>query len=83
VKLPLAPGIAEQLTHDYMRHGTTTLFAALDIATGEVIGEVRRRHRSSEFVRYQGFMWNPILHQVVPAMQNLALSTCCSARARS
>ena len=35
-----------------MRHGTTTLFAALDIATGEVIGEVHRRHRSSEFVRF-------------------------------
>ena len=50
--LPLAPGIAERRTHDYMRHGTTTLFAALDIATGEVIGEVHRRHRSSEFVRF-------------------------------
>jgi transposase len=50
--LPLAPGIPERRTHDYMRHGTTTLFAALDIATGEVIGEVHRRHRSSEFVRF-------------------------------
>jgi transposase len=50
--LPLAPGIAERRTRDYMRHGTTTLFAALDIATGEVIGEVHRRHRSSEFVRF-------------------------------
>jgi transposase len=50
--LPLAPGIAERRTHDYMRHGTTTLFAALDIATGEVIGEVHRRHRSSEFLRF-------------------------------
>ncbi len=49
---PLAPGIAEQRTHDYMRHGTTTLFAALDIATGEVIGELHRRHRSSEFVQF-------------------------------
>ena len=48
--LPLAPGIAERRTHDYMRHGTTTLFAALDIATGEVIGEMHRRHRSSEFL---------------------------------
>jgi transposase len=37
--LPLAPGVAERRTHDYMRHGTTTLFAALDIATGEVIVE--------------------------------------------
>ena len=49
--LPLARGIPERRTHDEMRHGTTTLFAALDIATGEVIGEVHRCHRSSEFVR--------------------------------
>jgi len=50
--LPLAPGIPERRTHDYTRHGTTTLFAALDIATGEVIGELHRRHRSSEFVQF-------------------------------
>ncbi|MFM0558230.1 IS630 family transposase, partial [Paraburkholderia sediminicola] len=42
--LPLARGIPERRTHDYMRHGTTTLFAALDISTGEVIGELHRRH---------------------------------------
>ncbi|SOT40781.1 transposase [Burkholderia cenocepacia] len=50
--LPLAPGIPERRTHDYMRHGTTTLFAAPDIATGEVIGELHRRHRSSEFLQF-------------------------------
>ena len=50
--LPLAPGIPERRTHDYMRHGTTTLFAALDIATGEVIGELHRRHRSAEFLKF-------------------------------
>jgi len=50
--LPLAPGIPERRTHDYMRHGTTTLFAALDIATGSVIGELHRRHRSSEFLQF-------------------------------
>ena len=50
--LPLAPGVPERRTHDYMRHGTTTLFAALDIATGEVIGEMHRRHRSSEFLKF-------------------------------
>ena len=50
--LPLAPGIPERRTHDYMRHGTTTLFAALDIATGEVIGQLHRRHRSSEFLSF-------------------------------
>lgn len=50
--LPLAPGLPERRTHDYMRHGTTTLFAALDVATGEVIGELHRRHRSSEFLTF-------------------------------
>jgi hypothetical protein len=45
--LPLAPGIPQRRTHDYARHGTTTLFAALDIATGEVIGELHRRHRQA------------------------------------
>ncbi|RQT64086.1 IS630 family transposase [Burkholderia cepacia] len=50
--LPLVPGISERRTHDYMRHGTTTLFAALDIGTGEVIGELHRRHRSSEFLQF-------------------------------
>jgi transposase len=50
--LPLAPGIPERRTHDYMRHGTTTLFAALDIASGEVIGELHRRHRSTEFLQF-------------------------------
>ena len=46
--LPMAPGIPERRTHDYMRHGTTSLFAALDIATGRVIGQLHRRHRSKE-----------------------------------
>ena len=50
--LPLMPGIPERRTHDYMRHGTTTLFAALDIATGQVIGELHRRHRSTEFLQF-------------------------------
>ncbi len=50
--LPLRPGIAERRTHDYLRHGTTNLFAALDIATGKVIGELHRRHRSIEFKRF-------------------------------
>ena len=50
--MPLAPGIPERRTHDYMRHGTTTLFAALDIATGKVIGRLHRRHRSQEFLKF-------------------------------
>ncbi|CAB3774991.1 IS630 family transposase ISBj5 [Paraburkholderia humisilvae] len=49
---PLVPGIPERRTHDYMRHGTTKLFAALDISAGEVIGELHRRHRSSEFLQF-------------------------------
>jgi transposase len=50
--LPLAPGVAERRTHDYERHGTTSLFAALDLATGRVIGELHRRHRSQEFLAF-------------------------------
>ena len=50
--LPLAPGIPERRTHDYAGHGTTTLFAALDIATGEVIGQMHRRHRGAEFLQF-------------------------------
>ena len=48
--LALAPGVVERRTHDYKRHGTTSLFAALDVATGRVIGELHRRHRSKEFL---------------------------------
>lgn len=50
--LPLRPGQPERRTHDYERHGTTTLFAALDAKTGHVIGEVHRRHRAAEFLTF-------------------------------
>jgi len=50
--LPMRPGQPERRTHDYVRHGTATLFAALDVASGKVIGECHRRHRSSEFRRF-------------------------------
>lgn len=50
--LPMLPGVPERRTHDYVRHGTTTLFAALDIATGKVIGELHRRHRAKEFLQF-------------------------------
>lgn len=50
--LPLAPGHPATRTHDYQRHGTTSLFAALDVATGEVIGRLKRRHRSTEFLAF-------------------------------
>ena len=48
--LPLNYGTPETHTHDYRRHGTTTLFAALDVATGKVIGKIKRRHRSIDFI---------------------------------
>src|SRR3954454_8811283 len=51
--LPMRPGQLERRTHDYKRHGTTSLFAALDLKTGRVIGELHRRHRSQEF---RGFL---------------------------
>ena len=50
--LPMRPGQVERRTHDYVRHGTTSLFAALDLATGKVIGECHRRHRSVEFRKF-------------------------------
>ncbi len=50
--LPMRPGQAERRTHDYRRHGTTSLFAALDVATGKVIGRCYRRHRAKEFQRF-------------------------------
>ena len=50
--LPMRPGQVERRTHDYARHGTTSLFAALDVKTGTVIGELHRRHRSVEFRKF-------------------------------
>ena len=60
--LPMMPGMPERRTHDYIRHGITTLFAALDIASGEVIGEIHRRHRAAEFKKFL-----IKLHKEVPA----------------
>ena len=50
--LPLKKGRAATMTHDYKRHGTTTLFAALDTRTGRIIGECQPRHRAKEFIRF-------------------------------
>ncbi len=50
--LPMRPGQPERRPHDYKRHGTTSLFAALDIATGKIIGQCFLRHRSREFRRF-------------------------------
>jgi len=50
--LPMMPGMPERRTHDYARSGTTTLFAALDVASGTVIGSLHRRHRAIEFKKF-------------------------------
>jgi transposase len=50
--LPMMPGMPERRTHSYVRHGTTSLFAALDIATGAVIGKCYKRHRATEFLDF-------------------------------
>ena len=60
--LPLKPGKAGTMTHDYKRHGTTTLFAALDILEGTVIGRCMQRHRHQEFLRFLN-----TIEQAVPA----------------
>ena len=50
--LPMRPGQVARRSHDYKRHGTTSLFAALDIATGHVIGKCYGRHRATEFRKF-------------------------------
>lgn len=51
-QLPLRPGQIEKRTHDYKRHGTASLYAAFDVATGKVMGCITRRHRAKEFVQF-------------------------------
>ena len=60
--LPLRPGVPRRQTHDYQRNGTTSLFAALNTATGEVIGKCYRRHRSVEFKKFLA-----LIDKAVPA----------------
>jgi transposase len=50
--LPMMPGMPQRRTHDYVRAGTTTLFAALDVASGQIIGSLHRRHRAVEFKKF-------------------------------
>lgn len=49
---PIRPGLPERQSHDYTRHGTTTLFAALNTKTGEVVGQFHQRHRQDEFIKF-------------------------------
>lgn len=51
-QLPLRPGQIERRTHDYKRHGTASLYAAFDVATGKVMGRITRRHRAKEFLQF-------------------------------
>ncbi len=50
--LPMLPGVPERATHDYKRHGTSSLYAALDLASGNVIGKLHARHRAIEFKKF-------------------------------
>jgi hypothetical protein len=50
--LPMKPGRAQTMIHDYKRNGTATLFAALDVLTGKVIGQCLPRHRHTEFLKF-------------------------------
>jgi transposase len=67
--LPLRPGIPEKRSHDYIRHGTTTLFAALEIATGKVTDACYPRHRHQEFLKF--------LRQVAAAYPRVPLHVVC------
>jgi hypothetical protein len=64
--LPLQPRLAERRSHDYVRHGTITLFAALEIATGQVTAAFKPRHRNTEFVAF--------LKQIASAYPDVKLS---------
>lgn len=66
--LPMVPGVPERRSHDYVHAGTTTLFAALEVATGKVIGSLDRRHRAAEFKKFLAK-----LDKVVPASLDVHL----------
>src|SRR5207247_44489 len=58
--LPLMPGVPARQTHDYVRHGTTNLYAALDVASGQVITQMTPRHRTEEFRRFLNLIDNSV-----------------------
>ena len=62
--LPLRPGQVERGTHDYERHGTTSLFAALELKTSRIIGTLRRQHRSREFRQFLDVIESPMPAQM-------------------
>jgi transposase len=68
--LPLLPGVPERQSHDYYRHGTTTLFAALNVATGSVLGECKQQHKAVDYISFLKKIdrYNPkgkVLHLIV------------------
>jgi transposase len=56
--LPLLPGVPERQTHDYYRHGTTTLFAALNVISGKVIGDCRNQHKAADYISFLKMVHN-------------------------
>ncbi len=72
--LPLRPGQVERRTHDYTRHGTTSLFAALDVRVGTIIGKCMPRHRAVEFRRFLAMVEKnvPADHDVHVVMDNVS-----------
>ena len=66
--LQLKPGQVERRTHDYKRHGTASLYAAFDIASGQVIGRITQRHRAKEFLDFLNQ-----IHRTVPKDKSLHL----------
>jgi hypothetical protein len=70
--LPMRPGLPERATHDYLRHGTTTLFAALEVATGKITDACLPRHRHQEFLRF--------VKQVAKAYPRRELHSVCELR---
>ena len=74
--LPMQPGHPEQRTHDYVRHGTTTLFAALEIATGKVTGVCKQRHRHQEFLAFLKHVARAYPDRRVCTLDNYATHVC-------
>lgn len=62
--LPMGPSQAERRTHNYQRHGTTSLFAALDARTGKIIGQSQQRHRSEEFCNFLDTIEKNVLEEL-------------------
>jgi hypothetical protein len=79
--LPMKPGRAGTMTHDYKRHGTTTLFAALNILDGTVIGRNMQRHRHQEFIRFLNTIEEQVpvgkvIHAIVDIMRPTSIRRC-------